>query len=157
MRRSLLLAAAVLSVGCAKKDAAPAAETAAAMAAPMAEAPTPAFSLADAAGTWDYTAKSATGDTVLVTGELTGSADPGGWTMTFKGRKPEPMRVTVSGDSLLTMMGPYESALRKGVQVSTEGSMHMVNGRLEGHTVAHYATKSADSVRHLVFEATRKP
>ena len=157
MHRRLLLAVALLSVGCAKKEAAPAADTAAAMAAPAAASPTPAFSLADAAGTWEYTAKSATGDTVLVTAELNGSADPTGWTMTFKGRKPEALKVTVSGDSLLTMMGPYESVLRKGMMVTTEGSLHMANGKLEGHSVAHYVTNGADSVRHLMIEATRKP
>ncbi len=158
MHRSLLLAVAVLSVACAKKEAVPAADTAAAPATmPAAAAPTPAFSLADAAGKWEYTAKSATGDTVLVTAEMNGTADPNGWTMTFKGRKPQPLKVTVSGDSLMTMMGPYESVLRKGVMVTTEGSVHMMNGKLEGHSVAHYSTKGADSVRHLMIEATRKP
>lgn len=158
MRRSLLLSVAVLSVACAKKEAAPAADTAAAPAAtPVAAAPAPAVSLADVAGKWEYTAKSATGDTVLVTAEMVASADANGWTMTFKGRKPQPLKVTVSGDSLMTMMGPYESVLRKGVMVTTEGSMRMVNGKLEGHSVAHYSTTGADSVRHLVVEATRKP
>lgn len=158
MHRSLLLVTAVLLAACAKKEAAPAADTAAAPAVvPAAAAPTPGFSLADAAGKWVYTAKSATGDTVLVTAEMNATADPSGWTMTFKGRKPEPLKVTVSGDSLMTTMGPYESVLRKGVKVTTEGSVHMVNGKLEGHSVAHYLTKGADSVRHLVIEATRKP
>lgn len=158
MHRSMLIAIAVLSVACAKKEAAPAADTAAAHAPAMAAAaPAPVFSLADAAGKWEYTAKSRTGDTVLVKAELNATTDPNGWTMTFTGRKPEPMKVTVSGDSALVTMGPYESVLRKGVQVTTVGTLHMMNGKLEGHSVAHYNTKGADSVRHLVIEATRKP
>ena len=158
MRTTTLLGVALLLAACAKKEDAKPAESAMAAPAMAAPAPTPApFSLSDAAGKWDYVAKTPTGDTVLVHAVLTATADPDHWTLLFKGRTPVPLRVTVSGDSAITVAGPYESVLRKGVMVTTNGSMHMTNGKLVGHSVAHYATKSADSVRHLIIEATRKP
>jgi hypothetical protein len=150
MRRYPLAAVALLAFACAKQEQAPAADSPAAAMAPA------AFSLADAAGTWTYIAKSATGDTTLVTAEITGTADPASWTILLPGRKAMPMTVTVSGDSLMTASGPYESVLRKGVQVTTDGALHMVDGKLVGSTTAHYSVKTADSVRHLVVEATRK-
>ncbi len=145
-------------VGCGTKEKAPEATPAAeADAAAPAMAPPPAFSLADAAGTWTYVARSPTGDTVLVTAELTATADAAGWTLSFPNRPPLPMQVTVSGDSVLTSVGPYESVLRKGVTVTTEGSARMVDGKLVGRSTAHYSVKTADSVRALITEATRKP
>jgi hypothetical protein len=113
--------------------------------------------MAEAAGTWTYVAKSPAGDTTLVTAELTITADPAGWTILLPGRPAMPVRVTVSGDSVLTATGPYESVLRKGVQVTTDGVLRMSNGRLVGTTTAHYTTTGPDSVRQLVVEATRKP
>ena len=140
--------------GCGTKEQAP--ETAPDTAAP-AVAPAPALSLADLAGTWTYVARSATGDTVLVTAELTATADAAGWTLNFPKRPPLPMRVTGSGDSVLTSVGPYESVLRQGVTVMTEGTARMVDGKLVGRSTAHYSVKTADSVRMLITEATRKP
>ncbi len=119
-------------------------------------APAPGFALAEAAGTWNYVAKSTTGDTVLVSAELTATADPAGWTITLPGRPAQPVSVTISGDSVITSVGPYESVLRKGVQVTTNGVLRMIDGKLVGTSTAHYTVKSADSVRYLLVEATRK-
>jgi hypothetical protein len=116
-----------------------------------------AFPLADVTGKWMYVAKTLTGDTVLVTGELNATADSTGWTMTLPGRPPLPMTVTVSGDSVMTTVAPYESVLRKGVQVTTEGTMRMSGGKMIGTLTAHYNVKAADSVRMMITEATRKP
>lgn len=126
---------------------------------PAAASPTaaPAFSLADAAGKWTYVAKSTTGDTVLVTAELDATVDDKGWMLLFPGRPPLPMRLTISGDSLMTAVGPYESVLRKGVQVTTNGVLRLSDGKLVGTAVAHYTTTGADSVKALLVEATRKP
>ena len=158
MRTTTLLGVALLLAACAKKEDAKPAESAMAAPAMAAPAPTPApFSLSDAAGTWDYVARTPAGDTVLVQAVLTATADADHWTLLFKGRKPVPLRVTVSGDSVITAAGPYESVLRKGVMVTTDGFMHMTTGKLVGRSVAHYATKSADSVRQLKVEGTRKP
>lgn len=152
-RFALLLALA----GCSTKEKAPEATPAAEPAVAPAPAPPPAFSLADAAGKWTYVAKTPTGDTVLVTAELNATADAAGWTIAFPGRKPIPMTVTVSGDSAITKAGPYPSVLRKGVTVTTEGVVRMSGGKMVGTSTAHYSVKTADSVRALVIEATRKP
>ena len=53
------------------------------------------------------------------------------------------------------MAGPYESVLRKGVQVKTTTVFRLQDGKLVGTTVAHYTTKGADSVRNLRAEGTR--
>ena len=79
------------------------------------------------------------------------------WTITLPGRDPMPFSVTVSGDSLITGAGPYESVLRPGTQVSTTGVLRLVNGQLTGPLVAHYVTAGADSTLNLVTTATRTP
>lgn len=156
MRSSVLLAAVlVVAAACEKKVETPAADTT--KAAPPAAAAPAAFPMASVAGTWDYVAKSIPGDTVLVKAKLKVAADPAGWTLTLPGRKEQPLTVTVSGDSVLTKVGPYESVLRKGVQVTTDGVLRMQGDKLVGTTTAHYSTKSADSVKHLSVEATRAP
>jgi hypothetical protein len=149
--RSTVLAVSVLALGCAKAEKPP-------EAAPPAPAPAPAmFDLSAAVGKWDYVTKSMTGDTVLVKAEVTATADPAGWTILLPGRPVMPLKVTVSGDSLITHTGPYESVLRKGVQVTTDGVLRMMNGKLMGQMAAHYSVKTADSVRMLMVEATKRP
>ncbi len=151
---------AVLLVGvvaCGKQAPEKAPDAAPVVAAPEAMAPPPAFSLAAAAGNWTYVAKSPTGDTVLVTGELRATADAAGWTLVLPKRPVMPLRVTVSGDSVMTSSGPYESVLRKGTQVTTDGVLRMSGAKMIGMSMAHYRTKGADSVRSLMIEATRKP
>lgn len=144
-------------VACSTKEKAPeAAPAVAPAAAPAASAPA-AFSLADAAGKWTYVARSATTDSVLVTAELNATADGKGWTITFPKRQPLPMTVTIGGDSAITSAGPYESVLRKGVTVTTDGVLRMSGGKLVGTSKAHYSVKTADSVRALIVEATRMP
>jgi hypothetical protein len=54
-------------------------------------------------------------------------------------------------------VAPYESVLRKGVKVTTQGVMHLTGGKLVGNTTAHYATTKPDSVAHLRMEGTRNP
>ncbi|HYW49891.1 MAG TPA: hypothetical protein VE861_04750 [Gemmatimonadaceae bacterium] len=151
------LAILLVFVGCGTTEKAPEATPAAEPAAAPAAASPAMFSLEEAAGKWTYVAKSPTGDTVLVTAELNATADPSGWTLTFPGRPAIPMTVTVSGDSAMTSAGPYESVLRKGVTVTTAGTVRMSGGRMVGTSMAHYSVKTADSVRSLIIEATRKP
>jgi hypothetical protein len=95
-------------------------------------------------------------DTTLITWELTAKSDSSGWVSNFPKRKPVPVRVVASGDSLMTESGPYESVLRKGIQVTTNSVMRLQDGKLVGTTVAHYKTTGADTVRRLRFEGTRK-
>ena len=84
--------------------------------------------------------------------------DKEGWTLNFPNREPIPIRVVaVEGDSVVSEAGPFESVLRKGVQVSTEVVTRLQGGRLVGTVTAHYRVTGADSVAHLAFEGTRAP
>jgi hypothetical protein len=147
MRRVALVLSAVLWAGCAKPETPPAAEMPAA----------PSINLADLAGTWTSQTTAPGYDTVVVTGTLTASADPMAWTFALPDRPVQSMNVTVSGDSIMTSMGPFESVRRPGVQVTTQGVLHLVNGQLTGPVVARYATGGADSVLNLWMTATRAP
>ena len=156
MRRIALCCCAVALVACNKPKEEPAMEsTAAAPEAPAAPAP---IALADVAGKWSVRTMAETGDSTLLTYELVASGDSSDWSLNFPKRKPVPMRVVaVAGDSIVTEAGPFESALRKGIQVKTRTVSRLQDGKLIGTTTAHYATKGADSVRNLRFEGTRAP
>jgi hypothetical protein len=149
-------------VACSPGEKQPAADTAAkpadtsmAMAAP-APAPAPAaVALSDFAGEWSIKATTEKGDNV-VDFRLNAGADSTAWTFTFAKRKPIPVRITArGGDSLVLEAGPYESVLRKGVQVTTNNVLHLQGGKLTGTTVAHYKTNKPDSVVNLTVEGTR--
>ena len=158
MRRMAILCCTVLAVvGCSSSDdSVPAADTAVgAVAATTAAAP---ISLADVAGRWTVRSIPETGDTTAVISQLNAGADTTGWTMTLPNRPPVATRVVlVSGDSIVTENGPYESVLRKGTQVRTRSVMRLRDGKLIGNTVATYSTPGADSVLRLRTEATRTP
>jgi len=154
---------AVLLVGCSKPDQQQAKDTMADSAAMTAAAPAPApppsptISLNDVAGKWAMKTLNEKGDSTLVKYELIAKADPSGWELHFPKRKPVAAHVTVDGDSIILDAGPYESVLRKGMQVTTHGVARLQDGKLVGTTVAHYATKGADSVLNLKMEGTRAP
>ena len=156
MRRVAIYSFIAILAGCGKSKEQPAPDAAAAApAAPAAPAP---ISLADVAGTWNMRTMPESSDSVLVTFQLVASADASGWTLNFPNRKPLPMRVVaVSGDSIVTEAGPYESVLRKGVQVTTHQVMRLQDGMLMGTTIARYATSGPDSVLHLRAAGTRAP
>jgi hypothetical protein len=153
MRRVALVVGAALMLGCAKKEAPPAEPPA-----PPPPPPAPApIALADVAGTWTVKVMPEGSDTTLVTYTLVATADTTGWTMTFPKRKAIPMHVMTSADSIIVDVGPFESALRKGVQVTTHGSMHLAGGMLTGTTTAHYKTTKPDSVVNLRQSGTKNP
>jgi len=147
MRRIALVLSTVLVAACAKPETPPAADMTAA----------PSINLADLTGTWTSVTTAQGSDSVLVTSTIVASADPMAWTITLPGRPTMPFSVTVSGDSILTAIGPFESVLRPGVQVSNTGVLHLVNGQLTGPLVAHYVTDGADSVLNLFSTATKAP
>ena len=151
MRKALLLCAAVALVGCAGGEGTPAADSpaAAVMPAPV--------TLADFAGSWTVQSMGEMSDSVLVTYELTATGDPAGWMMTFPGRDPIPMRVSVDGDSVMADVGPFSSVLRPGVQVTTQSVNRLQDGMLVGTFVAHYAGAGADSVLRGRTHGTKKP
>jgi hypothetical protein len=123
-----------------------------------AEAPAPAaVSLADVAGKWKIHSTDEAGGTPVDV-EMVATADTSGWTLTGPKRKPIPVRVVlVAGDSIVTEAGPYESFLRKGVQVRTRTVNRLQNGRLVGTMELHYATGGRDSLAHRTSEGTRAP
>ena len=89
---------------------------------------------------------------------MVATADRSGWSINFPNREPIPVRVVaVEGDSIMTEAGPFESVLRKGVQVSTQVVSRLQDGKLVGTTVARYAVSGPDTVARLRFEGTRAP
>lgn len=155
MRVLTLLGLAVVVAGCMKKENATPADTTSSTAMAPAPAATP-ITLADANGKWAVTGKNEAGDSTLLTYELT--ADTTGWKIQFMDRKkPVAVRiVSVAGDSIVTESGPYPSALRKGVMVTTNAVYRLQDGKLVGRTVAHYSVKTADSVRVVISEGVKK-
>lgn len=153
MRKLTLALGLALLAACAK--AKPAAEAAPPPPPPPA-APAP-INLADVAGDWTFTVTPAVGDSVLLTYKLHATPADTGWTVTFPGRKPMALQITTAGDSIMTTMAPYESVLRRRTKVSTDGVLHLVNGKLVGTTTAHYVTTKADSVVHLRMDGTKTP
>lgn len=127
---------------------------------PMAEAPAEAPSemsvepsLDAFVGTWDAVTYLESGDTVPST--IIATADPDGWTVDFAERDPMPMRVLeVSGDSVVTEIGPYESLLRDDVMVTVRSVTRIVDGRMVGTMEAHYAGPDSVVVAGRL-EATR--
>ena len=105
------------------------------------------ISLADVAGVWSMQALPEVGDSVIVTYEMVATDNTEGWTFTFPDREPIPVQVVaVEGDSIIVDTGPYESALREGVMVSTRSVVRLQNGNLTGTFVARYETTEPDSV-----------
>jgi hypothetical protein len=159
MRHLVACCCAAVLVGCAKPEQQQAKDTTAGAAPTPTAAPTPpppaGISLADVAGKWQMTTMAEKGDSALVKYELVATGDTTGWTFNFPKRKPVPAHVAVGGDSIVIDAGPYESVLRKGVQVTTHGVARLQGGKLVGTTVAHYATHGPDSLRNLRFEGTR--
>jgi hypothetical protein len=140
--------------GCARKDDAAVDTTADTTAVTTGPAP---VNLADVAGRWNVTAVPASGtDTTPTNSVITATSTTSGWTMTLPGRQPQPMRVTVDADSIMSEVGPYQSVRRKA-QVTTNSVMRLEGGRLVGRTTAHYSVKTADSVLVLNTVGTRAP
>lgn len=118
---------------------------------------TPTIALADVAGTWNVRGNNEAGDSLL-SYTVTATADTSGWTITFPGRAAMPMHViSVAGDSIVTHVAPYESALRRGVQVETYSTIRLQNGQLASRSVARYAVTTADSVLVINGVGTRVP
>lgn len=156
MRRLAMLIAVTLVVGCAKKEdeANVPADTARMAPAPAAPA---ALSLADVKGTWNVKVMPEGKDTVLTTYQLWASEDTTAWKMKFDNRADtiQVHVLNVAGDSIVMHVGPYKSALRKNVMVTTHSVVRMQDGKLMGKSVAHYAVSTPDSVVNIRTEATR--
>jgi hypothetical protein len=124
-----------------------------------APAPAPAgISLADVAGTWKIHSTMEGNEKVTVDYNLVATADRSGWTVNFPNRDPIPARVVaVDGDSIVTESGPFESVIRKGVQVNSRVVVRLQDGKLVGTTTARYQVSGPDTVARLKLEGTRVP
>src|SRR5437868_9507616 len=91
-----------------------------------------AVNLADVAGKWNMKAVPMSGDTTPTTYVLTATSNTSGWSFTFPGRAPVPVKVNVGGDSIMFAAGPYSSVRRKGVQVTTYGVARLQSAQLNG-------------------------
>ena len=143
--------------GCAKKDNA--AVDTSAMASTTASTTTTstsgAVNLADVAGKWNMKAVPMSGDTTPTTYVLTATNTTDGWTITFPGRAPIPVKVTTDADSIMLQAGPFASVRRKGVQVTTFSVARLQSGVINGSTTAHYKTNRADSILVLTTSGKR--
>ena len=156
MPRAALLLVVPVMLACTKKEAPPA-DTTAAAPAPTAAAPVAPAAPVSYAGKWKVKVMPSDKDTVILTYDLEATADKTGWKLTLPGRAA--MTVTVvsmDNDSAVVENGPYSSALRKNVTVTTHSAMHMAGDTLVGLTTAHYKTKAADSVANLRTVGTRQ-
>ena len=134
MRRTAVLAALVLTIGCGSGQDQETADTS------MQETMAPAATdLSAFAGTWAMQAMNEAGDSVLTTYELTAAANMEGWTVTFPDRDPIPAHIVEAvGDSVVLHVGPYPSALRDDVSVTTMTVSHLMDGKMMGYFTATY-------------------
>ncbi len=157
MRHPAVLLAVAALVGCANAGNKPADSTPAAAATAQSTQSAP-IRLADVAGTWKMTGRNAANDSTLVTYELVATPDTTGWLQRSAGKPDIPVRVTsVAGDSIVLDVGPYESMLRKGVQVTTHSVNRLANGKFVGTLVAHYRSATSDSVLSVNTEGVKAP
>jgi hypothetical protein len=146
----------LLLIGCGRPADKP--EDATVGEAPAMEEKSAAISVADFAGTWNVQS-TLDGSDKVITYDLVATPDESGWTLNFPGRDPIPVRVVATeGDSIVWEAGPFESVIRKGVQVKNSRVVgRLQDGKLVGTTTATYEGQGADSVATLTLEGTRAP
>jgi hypothetical protein len=120
--------------------------------------PPAADTMANFAGTWNVTSYNPAGDSITAFTLVATSSDSG-WTITFPGRPAVPVRVlSRGGDSVVTQAGPYESVLRRGVQVTTHGVFRVSGDSVTGTTHASYSPATgADSTLTVTSRGVRAP
>ena len=124
---------------------------------PPGGAATSPLSFADLAGTWQMRSVPESGaDTSATQSTMTARADSTGWKSVYKNGATLPLHVVVSGDSLIIDTAPHMSVRGRGLMTTTHSVYRREGDRLVGRSVAHYATKSADSVLTLRVEGTRQ-
>jgi hypothetical protein len=123
----------------------------------MSEPEAPAANpLADFAGTWAMRALTEAGDSVLIAYEMVATSSRDGWTVTFPGRDPIPAEIAeAAGDSVVIHLGPYPSALREDVQVSTVTVSRIEGGRMVGYFTATYDMEGPENVLNGIQQGER--
>jgi hypothetical protein len=141
-------------VGCSKPADKPAAD---AEASAMADAGPAAVSPADFAGTWSVRSSLLDDASKSVTYDLTATADSSGWSITFPGGEPIPLRVVaVEGDSIVTEAGPFASQMRKGQQAHSRVVTRRQGDKMVGTVNVRYEVSGPDSTASLDLAGTRK-
>lgn len=152
MRITALIGAAAVVAACTSREAPPADTTA--MVPPPAP---PSMSMSSLAGMWNVNVMPPDRDTVL-TSYVLDATDSTAWKFTFTGRTDViPMRVTgMSGDTLLTEAGPFDSGVRAGQRVSVKAKNWVQDGQIISAVESHYEGTPADSIVRLRSVATRR-
>lgn len=159
MHRSSLFAVVccALTITACSKPAPKIAETATGEIIPQAAVPA-VLTLSDVAGKWNIAATPEWNDTLVTHLVLDATGDPATWTVTYPPNpRALPVRVVLSGDSLILDWGPYKSARKAGLQAVSHDVYRLRDGKLVGASVSHYVGAMADSVRRLRLEGTRAP
>ena len=150
MSRAALLLVLPVLLACSKKDE-PAADNTAAT--PEVAAPAGM----NLAGRWSFRVMPEDRDTTIIMYVLETTNTNKGWKMTLPNRDPMDVRVVhMDADSIVTEIGPYSSALQKGVTVRTHSNVRMEGEKIVGRTIAHYETKGPDSLRVFRTEGVRQ-
>jgi hypothetical protein len=129
---------------------------------PPAEKATPEAGATDGtsalAGAWNMRVMPESRDTTVLTFTLTATGGSEGWTITYPDRPPLPVTVVSRDENGATIeAGPYESPIRKGVQVRIRSEMRLDGDKLAGKVTARYDVTTSDSVVRLRVEGTRAP
>lgn len=151
MSRAALLLVLPVVIACSKKDES-AADASTAMT-PTVAAPAGM----NLEGKWSVRVMPEDRDTTIIMYVLDATNTNKGWKVTLPNRDPMDIRVThLDSDSIVTEIGPYSSALQKGVTVRTHSNVHLDGDKIVGRTIAHYETKGPDSLRVFRTEAVRQ-
>jgi hypothetical protein len=147
MRKGLAVLSALFLVACGTPDEEPA---------PGPQAVAEATSIARFAGTWSGTV-TLEGVDEPVTTTMTGGAAGDDWTMSVPDRESIPLRVHVSGDSLITQSEEYESILRPGVTARVRTASVLRNGEMAGSVLVTYITPDGQEQVRGTVRSTRVP
>ncbi len=141
-------------IGAATLGAQPPAKTPA-----KAPAKAPAMQIpAGVAGTWEGKSTIGPKDSVVVTNVVTATANTKGWTLKFPNRDLLPARIIAAGgDSVVIEVGPYESILRKGQQVTTRTTGHYKGDVMTGTFEAKYTNGDVVKGKSAATRAKKKP
>jgi len=147
MRKGLAVLSALVLVACGAPDEDPA---------PGPQAVTEATSIADFAGTWSGAATLEGVDEPVPT-TMAGSAAGDDWTLSVPDRENIPLRVHVSGDSLVVQSEEYESILRPGVTAHVRSAGVLRNGEMVGTALVTYITPEGQEEIRGTMRSTRVP
>lgn len=104
------------------------------------------ITLPEVAGVWHVQTMIGPKDSVVATLDLSQTSNDAGWTMTFPGRAPIPVRVVaLGGDSIVWQAGPYTSTRRVGQTVMLRTVGHYKGDEMWGTFEADYSVSGKTS------------